>query len=195
MSTGRIRMDLNEILKLARSNDQEALEKLFSGFLGKGEVVKAGGYLGVLGYILPEHSFWVVTDQRVCGLLLRRGGRMQFVSGYLKLINSAALKQPSLVLLWMVLILWAVFVVFVAFSLSYALLYSIGLPLVLTYILVIPLGVYLSRWVIRMYYRLVKSGCTFWMREKIPVYLFADRQNLVNAQKLMRNFVNEKSNV
>lgn len=188
MTTGRIRV--NDVLRKARSGDSNAVAALFRGFLSDGETIRAGGYLGVLGYLLPEHSFWCVTDYRVCGLLVRRGGRLQFTSGFLGRINSIALKQPSLVVLWLIMIAWVLTFTLIGVGMNAGIGAELGesLPGWLAATLGAGVGLGLLRWAIRIYYRFSKSGVVFWMRERIPVYLFADRQSLTAAQRLIATF-------
>lgn len=186
MSAGRVKM--RELFKKAIVNDEKAIRKLFAGFLGENENISACGYLGVLGYIFPERSFWCVTNFRICGLLIRRGGRIAFTSGFLQLVNSVAFNQPSLVLLWVIIIGWVIAVTTGGFFLGT----TFDISLALTVIVAFAVSLLLSRWVVRFYYRFRKSGCVFWMRERIPVFLFADRANLVNAQKLIAHFTATK---
>ena len=49
-----------------------------------------------------------------------------------------------------------------------------------------------TRFLVRIFYRLTKTGCTFWIREGIPIYLFADRQNIAETQRLVKLFTDEK---
>ena len=149
-------MSLSEVLQEARAGNAQAVENLFSGFLGKTEVVTGCGYLGSLGFIFPEHSFWCVTDTQACSLRIQRNGELEFSSGYLPGINSFAFYQPSLVPLWVL----------------------IAVLIISTF----GIGILLVPWTVKLYYRKKKSGVVFWVREGIPVYIFADRPNLHKAQ-------------
>ncbi len=206
MSKGRLK--LGDVMRQARKGDETAIRQIFAGFLASGETVVGCGYLGALGYILPEHSFWCVTDKRVCGLLIRAGGRVNFRSGFLDLVNTVSFSQPSLIHLWLYLFVYLVFLVAVSLGgagLLTQLVIMIGyewfsLPLwdsqnligIVSAALIFLFGLYMMRWVVRIFYRLVKSGCTFWTREKLPVFVFADRNNLRAAQNFMQIFAEEK---
>jgi hypothetical protein len=153
-----VAVNLSEVLQEARAGNSEAVEDLFSGFLGQAEVVTDCGYLGSLGFIFPEHSFWCVTDTQACSLRIKRTGQLEFSSGYVIHINSHAFYQPSLIPLWVIIAILMVF--------------TLGL------------GIVLVPWVVKLYYRFKKSGVVFWVREGIPVYIFADRPNLHKAQRV-----------
>lgn len=156
MSKGSI--ELSNVLKEAMAGNEKAIANLFSGFLSNAETVDGCGYLGSLGFIFPEQSFWCVTDLRACSLRIKRGGELVFSSGYISHINSDAFYQPSLTLLW---VLIAVLV--------------IG---------TLGVGILLVPWIVKAFYQAKKSGIVFWVREGIPVYIFADRNNLRKAQQV-----------
>jgi hypothetical protein len=127
----------------------------------------------------------------MCGLQLRRGGRMRFVAGFSRLINSMTVRQPSLVVLWVIVVAWLLFAAFATYVAYEGFGFLGGFELFMT----IALGALLfwaTRWVVRIFYRLTKTGCTFWVREGLPVYLFADRQNVQETQKLVRMFTDAK---
>ena len=156
MSNGRV--NINDVLASAKKDDAQAVEKLFRGFLSEEESVRDCGYLGAMGIVFKEHSFWCVTPIRVCSLRIKNGGELQFSSAYIEHINSDAFYQPSLVALWIILILVTVCTV------------GIGL-------LLIPI-------IIKIFYRYKKSGVVFWCREGIPIYVFSDRNSLSKAQRI-----------
>jgi hypothetical protein len=95
---------------------------------------------------------------RACSLRIKRGGELIFSSGYLSQINSDAFYQPSLILLW----------IFIA----------------IVVVCTVGIGILLIPWIIRLFYGIKKSGIVFWVREGIPVYIFADRHNLHRAQRV-----------
>ena len=195
----RGRVVLGDVYRRARSNDRHAVKELFSGFLGENEQVIDCGFLGSIGFIFPEHSFWCVTDSRVCGLLLNRGGWMMFNFGFIKALNRAVFVQPSLVGIWVTLVLWAIFVILFAGSVARSALYlfdvNIYVSLILSIIFfaaIFALGVLLVPFVIRAFYRWVKAGCIFWTVEQVPIVIFSDRQSLKNAQRFIRTFMDQK---
>lgn len=154
----KVPVRLSGVLQEARAGNSKAVEDLLSGFLGKTEVVSGCGYLGSLGFIFPEHSFWCVTDTQACSLRIKRTGELVFSSGYLPHINSLAFYQPSLIPLWVI----------------------IAILIVVTF----GVGILLVPWAVKLYYRVKKSGVVFWVQEGIPVYIFADRPNLHRAQQV-----------
>lgn len=201
MSSGRIQF--GEAFGRAKENDREAVEMLFAGFLGENEHVRDCGYLGVVGYIFPDRSFWCLTDKRVCALLIRRGGRVRFTSGFSRLINSMAVRQPSLILLWVLIIAWLLLIVTpvaiagyeARWAIDQFMVWNLGiefLPWWLFAFLPALLLLYATRWLTRIFFRLTKTGCTFWIREGIPVYFFADRQNIGETQRVVKHFTDEK---
>jgi hypothetical protein len=157
MSTGTV--ELQDTLTKATSGDREAVAQLFQGFFADDEVNVDCGYFGTLGFIFVEHSFWCITDTRICTLRIKRGGEMFFQSCLNEHIKSDAFYQPSLLALWLLII-------GVAIS-------TWGIGLLLTPMLV------------KAYYKTKKSGLVFWVEDGIPpIYIFADRNNLANAQNL-----------
>lgn len=164
MANGRV--NLGELFSKAKVDDSEAVEQLFRGFLAEDEVVSDCGYLGSMGFVFKEHSFWCVTPIRVCSMRVKSGGEMNFTSAYIDHINSDAFYQPSTILLWIIIIVIAI--------------PTFGLGLLLT-----PL-------IVRAYFRVKKSGVLFWCREGIPIYVFADRNNLRKAQRIAGQIANSK---
>jgi len=199
--SGRIKF--GEAFSRAKKNDRNAIEMLFAGFLGENEVIRDCGYLGIVGILFPDRSFWCLTDKRICALLIRRGGRVRFSAGFSRLINSMAIRQPSLVFLWILIILWLALVVTPIAIVGYFSSFQIetllsefsflsSVPWWAVAFLPALLTLFMTRWLIRLYFRISKTGCTFWIREGIPVYLFADRQNIVETQRLVKLFTDEK---
>lgn len=162
-------IDTSKLLARATTNDPKAVSALFSGFMGNEEQLLDCGYLGTLGFIFVEHSFWCVTPYRACSLMIKRGGECSFTSGYLEHINSEAFYQPSLVMLWVVIVIVALFT------------WGIGLLL--------------TPWIVKNYYKLRKSGVVFWVGQGIPIYVFADRKNLRRAQQVAIQIGKAKKNL
>ena len=188
------RINLGELYQRARSNDKQAIMDLFAGFLGTGERVVDCGYLGVLGIIIPEHSFYCVSNTRVCGLMVRPDGQVTFTFGFIKALNIARFNQPSILLLWLFLISWFIFVMILCLPILVTLLNSgfYGILYLLPLVLIIGVSILLVPWLIRLFYRFTKSGCVFWNRENRPIFLFADRNNLKGSQRLLTVFHEQK---
>ena len=196
------RIELGDVFVRARNNDKRAVQELFSGFMGRTEEIVDCGYLGALGFIFPEYSFWSVTNSRVCGLLINRGGWMNFNFSFTKSLNRAIFVQPSIVTLWITLIAWTIFMLLMAFSLFgwtwYAVYFSTyssflaWLLGVIVFVVVAACGVLLIPWVVRAYYRWVKAGCIFWTRELVPIVIPSDRYSLRDAQRFISVFTDQK---
>jgi hypothetical protein len=199
----RGRIQLGEVFDRARQNDKGSVRALFSGFLGRSEQVVDCGYLGAIGYVFPEHSFWCVTNSRVCGLVINRGGWMSFNFGFIKSLNRAVFVQPSLILLWIALISWGLFTLMMALStasatdyLVYVWLGSGFLAKLISFVVfavVVGIGGILLPWVVRAYYRFVKSGCVFWTRELVPIVIPSDRNSLRDAQRFIAVFTDQRN--
>ncbi len=76
---GKVSIALSDVLKEAKAGNSQAVENLFSGFLAPSEGIRGCGYLGSLGFMFPEHSFWCVTTTRTCSLRIKRGGEVVFL--------------------------------------------------------------------------------------------------------------------
>ena len=199
---GRGRIELGEVFVRARNNDKGAVNQLFSGFLGRTEQMVDCGYLGALGFIFPEYSFWCVTNSRVCGLLINRGGWMHFNFGFTKSLNRALFVQPSMVTLWITLILWMIGTVLTSLSVFiwtwFAVAHSTHSPFlawisgIIALFVVTGCGILLIPWVVRAYYRWVKAGCIFWTEELVPIVIPADRHSLRGAQRFISVFTDQK---
>lgn len=114
------------------------------------------GCLDRLGFLLGEHRFCCVTPQRVCSLMIKRGGRRTFSSGCLAHINSQTFYQPSLIPLWILITL-------VALS-------GFGIGLLLTL------------WGVRLYGKYNRFGMEFSLAERTRIHVFAERGSFRNAQ-------------
>jgi hypothetical protein len=199
--TGRI--ELGALFERARNNDRQAVRSLFQGFLGKTEQIVDCGYLGALGFVFPEHSFWCVTNSRVCGLLINSAGWMNFNFGFTKSLDRGLFVQPSLIALWIWIIIWGVLVFLCAIfmgalgeSLVSAWLGSFilaRLARIIVFLSFAAAGLVLVPWVIRAYYRWVKAGCIFWTRELVPIVIPADRNSLRDAQRFVSVFTDQKN--
>jgi hypothetical protein len=201
-ATGTGRIELGALFDRARNNDRQAVRSLFQGFLGKTEQIVDCGYLGALGFVFPEYSFWCVTNSRVCGLLINSGGWMNFNFGFTKSLNRGLFVQPSLVTLWIWIILWCVFALLGSLFMGMLgevivrdwLGFIVGrLAGIVVFLCTAAAGVVLVPWVIRAYYRWVKAGCIFWTQELVPIVIPADRNSLRDAQRFVSVFTDQKN--
>jgi hypothetical protein len=149
----------------AKAGDRAALETMFRQFISEDETIHSVEYLGMQGIfdLFGEHSFGCLTDRRVATIRTGPWGAMVYQDGYLEGINSAVFYQPSLLGLYLlvgVLVLAA--------------LTTFGLTL-----LMIPFA---GKW----YYRVHKSGLVLAIREGISVYVFTNRNQLSQANRMWR---------
>jgi len=190
-------VELGDVYQRAKKNDPQAVRQLFLGFLGRNETVIDAGYLGGLGWIFPEHSFWCITNARIHGLVVNASGRLDLTFCFLKAVDVAYFHQPSRVGLWVTLIFYmlAVAVVGLAFVASGVMVGSVtpaAVGLVILGVLIIAAGIYLIPLVTRFYYRFTKSGCAFFTKEHVYMPILADRKNLRAAQSMLRLFEEQK---
>jgi hypothetical protein len=189
-------VELGDVYQRAKLNDPEAVRQLFMGFLGRNETVINAGYLGALGLIFPEHSFWCITNARICGMVVNASGRVDFTFCFLKAVDVAHFHQPSRVGLWVTIIFYLLIVAsigcgFLAGGVMLGMTPG-GLVLFIIGLLVFAAGIYLIPLVTRFYYRFTKSGCAFFTKEHVYMAILADRSNLKAAQSMLRLFEEQK---
>jgi hypothetical protein len=196
------RIALGEVFERAKQNHKPSVTQLFSGFLGSTEQVIDCGYLGAIGFIFPEHSFWCVTNSRACGLLVNRGGWLNFDFGFLKALDRAVFVQPSLIKLWLWVIFWVVLSLVVSSSFFGGTWWSVyfstfsavlaWIAALIVFALSFGAGIMLVPWVVRAYYRWFKAGCIFWTKEHAPIVIPSDRYSLRDAQRFISVFTDQK---
>ena len=187
----RGRIQLGEVYKRAKKNDPHAIGDLFQGFLGRTEHVVDCGYLGAYGLILPSNCFWCVTDRRVCGMIVNYAGWVHFQFGFIKSLNRATFNQPSLVMLWLIVIFWLLFALSVFWETVFHL-FSAGLLAGLLGLLATAAIVALTPFVVWLYYRYEKAGCVYWTVELVPIWIFSDRHSIHSAQRFISVFMDQK---
>jgi hypothetical protein len=187
---------LGDVYQRAKMNDPQAVRQLFMGFLGRNETVVNAGYLGALGMIFPEHSFWCITNARICGMIVNAAGRVDFSFCFLKAVDVAHFHQPSRVGLWVTIIFYLLIVALIGSGLIAGgmMLGSTpgGLVSFIIGLLVFAAGIYMVPLVTRFYYRFTKSGCAFFTKEHVYMAILADRSNLKAAQSMLRLFEEQK---
>jgi hypothetical protein len=166
----------SSLVDRAKAGDSEALATMFAQFLPKGEQVIEGQYLGVLGFWgIGTHSFAAVTPRRFATLRISLLGGVAYSDGSLEYVNSAAVFQPSKVMLYVTATVVSLFF-FLAGVLNGIV---AGIVLLLISLALLPIT-------IRIYYRFNKSGIVLWVREGLQVYAFIDRSRMRVANQLYR---------
>jgi hypothetical protein len=165
------------VMARAREDDPQALEILFQQFVPPGEQIVETRYMGVMGlWGIGTHSFAAVTTQRVASLRVGLLGELLYQDGSLEYVNSSAIFQPSRLRLYLLPALWVLVVC--AFSVA-----SGSVPIA---ILGTLLALALTPFVLRLSYRLNKSGLVIWIREGLSVYMFIDRRRIALANRFYR---------
>ncbi|MGK7919084.1 MAG: hypothetical protein AB4080_03635 [Trichodesmium sp.] len=168
------------ILSSATRNDQEALLIMFKQFILEDEEVYYVQYLGRQGiWGVGNHSFACLTERRVADITVGRFGEVTYQDGYLESINSSIIYQPSKLPLYyyMGILIILVFFIFVITILT---------SKVLAF-LILGIGLLLIPFIVQAYYRLVKCGIVFWVKEGSPIYMFTNRKYLKRANLLCRS--------
>lgn len=160
----------------AKTGDSEALATMFAQFLPRGEQVLEGHYLGVLGFWgIGTHSFAAVTPRRFATLRISLLGGVRYSDGSLEYVNSAAVFQPSKVMLYIIATVVSLFFFLAGVANGVV----AGIVLLLISLALLPIT-------IRFYYRFNKSGIVLWIREGLQVYAFIDRSQMRVANQLYR---------
>lgn len=178
------------LLERAIGNNPEALEIMFKQFIPEDEEINISQYLGIKGlWGIGAHSFTCLTHRRVADISVGRFGEVIYQDGYLEFINSSAVLQPSKLALYLFVITW----VFLSFLLALVIGSTITswvfgnlVILVIVTALVFMLLTLLVPFIVKFYYGAVKCGIIFWIKEGIPVYIFANRKFIVRANMFCR---------
>ena len=124
---------MKSLAKQAIKGNKESTTILFSQFLAPDENIILAEHYGFNGlWHMGYHSFGCLTDRRVCSLKIGWLGSVVYSDGFLEDINSITIKQPSLLVL-----------------------YLLGIIFVLS---TFGIGVILLPLFVRIYYRCFKSS-------------------------------------
>jgi hypothetical protein len=149
------------ILVQAKENNQDALNTMFRQFIGEEEEIKFAEYMGQYGIvIMVTHSFICVTNKRIISLQVGAFGEVFYQDAFIESLNSGAIYQPSLLLLY---ILSVVLIIF-----------TFGIGIVLLPVLV--------KW----YFKIKKCGLVFIIKEGLTVYTFVNRNRMSRANAIWR---------
>jgi hypothetical protein len=198
-AAGQIRIEAN-ILRRSVANDPEAINIMFSQFIPTNEQIHFAEFLGVEGlWGIGRKSFACITDRRLASLRVGAFKEVVYQDGFLEHTNSGFVYQPSKLGLY-ILIFFATLLGLglsgAVFALAIAAYNPAGagglvgantvFPLVLGFAfmcLILP-----ALWLIavRTFYRFVKCGMVWCIREGISVYVFASRKRLTRINQLYR---------
>ncbi|WP_088893800.1 hypothetical protein [Leptolyngbya ohadii] len=183
ISKGEIRIETS-LLQRAVEDDQQALIVMFKQFISEDEQCYFLQYLGIEGFWgFGVRSFGCLTDRRVATIQVGFLGEVTYQDGFLEFINSCVIYQPSKLYLY-------IYVLLIASLPLWSFLLPTGFPAnVVAFLITSALSILLFPLAVRLYYRFFKCGLVFWVREGVPVYIFANRKFLRRANSLFRNSV------
>lgn len=187
----------------AIKDDEESIRTMFGQFFSPSEAIERVDYLGVRG-IFPfrSYSFSCLTNERVASLEVGPFKKVEYDDVWHESVNGAEIKQPSKLGLYIgLIILAALFLLswtddivrFAMADLLDSIGYSIGwdsIPADGFLSLLLELLVYflLFNFFIYSYYRLIKCGLVFKIREKDSVFLFCDRSRMMKINQFYRDW-------
>ena len=183
----RLRVE-STVLDRARHNDQEALHTIFRQFVPITEQIELVEYFGQQGFLFGvRHSFACLTERRLASLKIGRFGYVLYQDGFLEHSNSGIVLQPSKFSLY----LGIAFAVIVSAAAASGLALpafegglELGIPVAIGAFAIMSL---IGSWLmVRLYYRLVKCGFVWIIREGVSVYTFVNRGRMARANLLYR---------
>jgi hypothetical protein len=166
-----------DVLNRATNGSSTSIESMFKKFIPDDERIICVGYLGIQGlWFIGIHSFICLTERRVADITIGNFGEVTYQDGYLEDINSSFIYQPSKPVLWASI---------TSFYLSNGWLayWAVGGWVTIIFII---LAILLLPFLVRIYYRFVKCGIVFAVREGISIYVFCDRKYLKRVIDLAR---------
>jgi hypothetical protein len=169
----------SSLLQQAIANDTNAIELMFQQFLPDGEKIHYVQYLGVKGlWGIGTHDFVCLTDLRVADVTVGWFGEIVYQDGYIDNINSQVIYQPSKLGLYLTIGSYSLLIIF--YSLAVMMVnFFLSVTVVSFALLLLPL-------LVKVYYRWVKCGIVFNIKEGIPVYIFANRRYISKSNELCR---------
>lgn len=170
----------SSILSRSVRNDQKALLMMFKQFIPEDEEVYYVQYLGLQGiWGIGTKSFACLTERRVADITVSRFGEVTYQDGYLEAINSSLIYQPSKLGLYLLIVSY----IFLASLLTVI---TFGTNIFLG-LLSFGVSLFFFPFTVRGYYRIIKCGIVFMIKQGIPVYMFINRKYLKRANLLCRN--------
>jgi len=177
------------ILSSAMNNNPEALETMFRQFIPDDEEIYVSQYLGLKGlWGVGAHSFTCLTRRRVADISVGRFGEVIYQDGYLEFINSSIVFQPSKLALYFFVTTWFALSILLTFFI-FSVMFQISASIVFTAlfsIIALMFCLFLIPFIVKIYYSQVKCGIVFWIKEGVPIYIFANRKFIVRANMFCR---------
>jgi len=160
MEDNKIKITDN-ILSLAKQNNQEALKTMFQQFLGKDEKIMFAEYMGQQGVIISvNHSFACLTEKRIISVQVGSFGHVLYQDAFIEDLNSGVIYQPSVLGLYII----SIIVVIGTFG----------------------IGLLLIPFIVKWYYKIKKCGLVFIIKEGLSVYVFVNRNRMSRSNALWR---------
>jgi len=199
VTSGRIRVE-GTLLERAIGNDEEAIQTIFNQFIENGETFFQAQYYGYFGFwFVGFHSFCCLTDKRIAVIRIGPFKKIHYEDGFYENITSGGVFQPSKFWLYVMLVI-GVLAVFA--------LVGIGLTMLLSFLFVEVFGLYDSEMFIYFiaalgsslfipftvhavsmsFYRLNPCGLACWLRERRPIFVFVNREKMIQANRLYRKW-------
>jgi hypothetical protein len=155
------------IVRRGIRQDPEAIEVLFRQFISDQEPIIFASYFGLKGiWHIGSHSFACLTNRRVASLQIGWLGQVLYHDAYLEECSAVSIRQPSQLLFYLINL------IFITAT------YGLGL-------LLMPL-------LVRLYYRIVKSGLIIYVRRVEDVTIFSNRRKIVYINRMVRMLMSER---
>jgi hypothetical protein len=195
---GSIKIE-QSILRRAINNDPEALSLMFHQFIPPNEEIRFAEFLGVNGlWGVGDRCFGCATEKRIASIRVGAFKEVIYQDGYLEHINSGVVYQPSKLKMYIFMVVATIISLYISSSL-WALIYSLMNPrrgvmvdedfwLPFIFGLVVLIALSPLTWIVaaQLYYRVVKCGLVWSVREGVNIYVFANRNKLIRANHLYR---------
>jgi hypothetical protein len=186
-ATGFVRVEASLVAR-AREGDRAAMAAIFRHFLPPEEKIYWIGYLGRRGLFFGRHNLGIVTERRIADISIGWLGEVLYQDAFLEYFNSTVFFQPSrlglFLLLGLFLIAWPV-LIFAFLEDQRLLYYDLWQPYLIV-LLGAAFGALFIELLVRAYYRIVKCGAVYWIKDGVSIYMFADRRRLTSLNQMAR---------
>jgi len=200
--TGRI-VVAGSLLKRAISNDTEAIQTIFKQFLPKEETIFHAEYYGYFGFsFVGFHSFSCLSEKRIATLRIGPFKKVLYEDGFYEDMTSGGVYQPSKFWLYVLMIIGlplgvALFATGIAFVFNFVFVQLLNIfnfeftgLIIISVILSLFLVPFIGNFITMLFYRSNPCGLACWVRERMPVYVFVNRNKMLQANKLYRQWSN-----